>query len=289
VGGHFDLMLLAIFWIKFKRGIMQFSIEKRKNENVFKYPTDDMKIAQEFAQRLKEELGDFLIGVVIFGSAARRTGTDKSDIDVLVIGDDISFKMTQALVEAYRIIIENIIAATSGRLHVTSMTFTSFWEYVKAGDPVAINILRDGVALLDSGFFVPLQHLLKQGKIRPTEESIWRYFGRAPRTLVNSRWHILQATLDLYWAVIDAAHAALMKVGAAPPSPEHAADLLYEKLVKTKKLEAKYANTMKKFYDISKQITHREVKDIKGADYDRYLQEASAFVERMRKFVESGK
>lgn len=268
---------------------MEFKIEKRKNENIYKYPTDDVKIVNDFAQKIKSELGDFLVAVVLFGSTVKKTAREGSDIDVLVIGDDISFQLTQELIEAYRIITENVIGEVSKKLHVTSMTFTSFWEYVRAGDPVAINILRDGVALIDTGFFNPLQMLLKQGRVRPSEESIWRYFGRAPKTLTNSRWHLLQATLDLYWAVIDAAHAALMRKGHVPPSPEHAADVLYEKLVKKKELEEKYVKTMKKFYDLSKQITHREVQHITGDEYDKYLKEASAFVERMKKFIEEEK
>ena len=268
---------------------MEFRIEKRKNENIHKYPTDDVKLVNDFAQKLKAELGDFLVAVVLFGSTARKTAGRGSDIDVLIVGDDISFQLTNELIEAYRIVTENVIGSISNKIHATSMTFTSFWEYVRAGDPVAINILRDGVAMIDTGFFNPLQMLLKQGRVRPSEESIWRYFGRAPRTLTNSRWHIMQATLDLYWAVIDSAHAALMRKGHVPPSPEHAGDVLYDKLVKKKLLESKYVATMKKFYDLSKQITHREIKGISGADYDKHLKEASAFVERMKKFIEEEK
>ena len=163
---------------------------KKENENIHKYPTDDFKIVQKFSQQLKNELGDFIMGTIIFGSSARRQTTKESDIDVLVVSNDISFQINDALVESYRIIIEKIIATTSPKLHVTSMTYTSFWEYVKAGDPVAVNILRDGVGILDTGFFEPLQKLLQQGRIRPSEESVWRYFGRAPRTLLNSKWHL---------------------------------------------------------------------------------------------------
>ncbi|HLC75123.1 MAG TPA: nucleotidyltransferase domain-containing protein [Candidatus Nanoarchaeia archaeon] len=265
---------------------MQFRIEKRENENILKYPTDDVKVAQEFTRKIKAELGDFLVAVILFGSSARGSATDRSDIDVLLVGDDTTFQMTRPLIEGYRIIVENTVQSLSTRLHITSMTFTSFWDYVKAADPVAINILRDGVALMDNGFFNPLQVLLKQGKIRPSEESIWRYFGRSPRTLINSRWHLLQATLDLYWAVIDAAHAALMKKGEIPPSPEHAADLMYQKLIKPKYLEKEYADTIRKFYMLSKQITHREIKEIKGHEYDGHLAEATKFVERMRRFIQ---
>ena len=268
---------------------MEFKIQRKENENVHRYPTEDLKIAQQFSTLLKNELGDFMLSGVMFGSSVRREATPKSDIDVLVISNDASFQITDALVESYRLIVESIIAKTSGKLHVTSMTYTSFWEYVKAGDPVAVNILRDGVILTDIGFFEPLQMLLKQGRIRPSEESVWRYFGRAPRTLTNSKWHLLQATLDLYWAVIDSAHAALMRKNEIPPTPEHVAEILNRVYVKHKLLEKKYVDTMTKFYKISKQITHREIKEIKGQDYEKLYMEAEAFVRRMKHLVEKGR
>jgi len=182
-----------------------------------------------------------------------------------------------------------VIVKTSPKMHITSMTFTSFWEYAKAGDPVVVNILRDGVALIDTGFFEPLQVLLKKGRIRPSEESIWRYFGRSPKTLLNSKWHLLQATLDLYWAVIDAAHAALMRAKEVPPTPDHVADMLEKVFVRHKQLEKKYVDTMRNFYKLSKMITHREIKEIKGSAYDKYYQEADDFVKRMRILVEKGR
>lgn len=268
---------------------MEFKIEKKSNENIHRYPTENLKIAETFADKLKLELGDFLKGVILFGSSTRRETTEKSDIDILVVTDDISFQLTDSLIETYRVIIENIISQVSRKLHVTSMTFTSFWEYSKSGDPVVINILRDGIGLYDTGFFEPLQVLLKQGRIRPSEESVWRYFGRAPKTLINSRWHLLQATLDLYWAVIDAAHSALMRKGEIPPTPDHVADMLEKSFVKHRLLEAKYVSTMRKFYKLSKMITHREIKEIHGQEYEGYLKEASDFVHRMKVLIEKGK
>lgn len=264
-------------------------MQKKENEIIHRYPTEDVKIAQKFAIALKNELGEFLMSVIIFGSSARRETSALSDIDVLVITDDTKIEISEAIVEAYRIIVEKVIVRTSPKLHVTSMTFTSFWEYAKAGDPVVVNILRDGVALVDVGFFEPLQILLKKGRIRPSEESIWRYFGRAPRTLLNSKWHLLQATLDLYWAVIDAAHAALMRAKEVPPTPDHVADMLERVFVNNGQLEKKYVDIMRKFYRLSKEITHREIKEIKGPDFEKYYQEADEFVQRMKRIIEKGR
>ncbi|MBW2966014.1 nucleotidyltransferase domain-containing protein [Candidatus Woesearchaeota archaeon] len=265
---------------------MKFEVKRKTSPNITKYAHEDLTIARSFAKRLFNEFGDFLKAVVLFGSAARRTSKPKGDIDVLIVVDDTAIRMTKEVVEAYRLITEEIIGKVSTRLHVTSLTLTSFWEYIRAGDPIAVNILRDGVALIDTGMIDPLQALLIQGRVRPTHESVWVYFGRAPRTLLNSKWHLLQATLDLYWAVIDAAHAALMHIGETPPSPEHAGDLLDKKLVKTKKLEAKYADTMRKFYKIMKMITHREIKEVKGPEYENYYREAETFVNRIQRFIE---
>jgi len=265
---------------------MKFKVQSKGNENYNRYPTEDLKIAQHFANRLKKEMDNFILGVALFGSSARKQTSEKSDIDVLVITDDTTIIITEPLIEGYRLVVEELVRDVSLKLHITSMTFTAFWEHVKAADPVVINILRDGISLLDAGFFLPLQMLLKQGRIRPTEESIWRYYGRAPRTMLNSKWHLLQATLDLYWAVIDSAHAALMSKNEVPPTPDHVSEMLDKVFVRPKLLEKSYVDTMQKFFRLSKMITHREVKDIKGAEYDRYRLEADAFIRRMKKLVE---
>jgi len=266
--------------------IMKFDIPRKEHPNIEKYDRHEVDLCHRFANELYKEMGALIRAVVIFGSAARKKTTAKSDIDVLVILDDLTLSLSPEVVNAYRIIVNKIIVRVSTRLHITTLRFTSFWDHIRTGDPIGINILRDGVAIIDSGFFEPLQVLLKKGRIRPTSESIWTYYVRAPNTLHNSRWHLLQATIDLYWAVIDAAHAALMKNGEVPPSPDHVADLLEQKLVKKKLLQHKYVVTMRHFYKLMKMITYREIKQIKGDEYERYFSEAEEFVKRMREFIE---
>ena len=265
---------------------MKFDIPKRDHPNFERYYKEDIEIAYRFTNELYKELGGFIKAVVLFGSAARKSKGPTGDIDLLVIIDDLMMNMSPEVTEAYRLIVQKSIVRVSTKLHITTMRFTSFWEYMRNGDPVAINLLRDGVALIDSGFFDPMQMLLKRGRVRPTQESIWTYYTRAPNTLHNSKWHLLQAILDLYWAVIDSAHAALMKVGEIPPTPEHVADLMEEKLVKRKMLEHKYVIIMRNFYRLMKMVTHREIVEIKGEEFDHYFKTAEDFVSRMRKIIE---
>lgn len=46
---------------------------------------DDRKLAEEFAARLRDRLGDDLVRITLFGSRARGNAREGSDFDVLVI------------------------------------------------------------------------------------------------------------------------------------------------------------------------------------------------------------
>ena len=264
---------------------MEFKIEKRSNPNVKGYKKDELSLAYDFASKVHKEFGDTIKALILFGSTSRRSVGKQGDIDVLIVFDDVTINLTKEIVSTYRIIIEKLISEVSTRLHVTTIKLTTFWEYIRAGDPIGMNILRDGVALLDTGFFDPLHALLVRGRIRPSPESVWTYFARAPRTIHNSKWHVMQAVIDLYWAIVDAAHAALMKTGEIPPGPEYVAEILEEKLMKTGHLEKRYSETVRKFYRLQKQILYRQIREITGKEYDAYLREAQAFVTRIDAFI----
>ncbi|MBT7903694.1 hypothetical protein HN587_07560 [Candidatus Woesearchaeota archaeon] len=267
---------------------MEIKTETPINPNIKKYSKEDFDIAHKFAGEMYKEFGKFIACCALFGSTARGEKKKGGDIDILIIVDDLRVNMNDEVVEAYRIITDQLVAKLSKDLHIVSLKLTSFWEYVRAGDPIAINILRDGVALIDNGFFDPVQALLMQGRIRPTTEAIWNYFARAPKTIINSKWHIMQAVVDLYWAVIDSSHAVLMKMGEIPPSPNHVADLLEERLVKHNLLDKSYVSTVREFYKLQKMITHREIKELRGEDFDKYLVEAQAFIKEMERIIEMG-
>lgn len=263
---------------------MDFTVHKKLPQNKHNYSQTNLDLAYSFSKEIHKELNDLLKAIVLFGSAARqKEGTN--DVDILLIVDDVSIRLTPELTQAYRIVVEKTAVKVSPKLHITSMKFTSFWEYMKAGDPIAVNILRDGYAILDTGFFDPLQALLAQGKIKPSAETVWAYYNRAPKTLEYSQQKIVESTLDLYWAAIDAAHAALMSIREIPPSPEMVADLLEQKLANTKKIDKKLPWTMRKLYALSKKITTGQLRTIKGEEYDKLYTETKKFVDELEKFI----
>lgn len=262
---------------------MDFAVNKRFSRK-HEYKSSSIDLAYRFAKEAHKELKDMVKSIIIFGSTARKK-QDAHDIDILLLLDDVSIFLTPEITQAYRVIVEQTVRKVSPKIHVTSMKLTSFWEYVRAGDPIALNVLRDGYPLLDTGFFEPLQALLHQGRIRPSSEALWAYYNRAPRSLKNSRGKLFEACIDLYWAVIDSAHAALMSINEIPPSPEHVAEMIDEKLVKKGLIAKKYSTTARKFFALSKDIVRGKIKHVSGVDFEKYYKEASEFVERMQKLI----
>ncbi len=265
---------------------MHFKVHRLRHPNLGKAQSGEYSLAKRFADTLHKELGDFLKAVILFGSASRgeihTNPADKHDIDVLCILNDLTIILSPEVIEAYRVIAERTAQNSSRRLHITTLRLSTFWDYCRNADPVIINMLRDGIPLHDVGIFEPMQQLLFQGRIRPTKESVWNYYARAPVTLHNADWHVTQAGLDLYWAVVDAAHAALMHVGETPPSPEHVAGMLRKRFVQHKQLDAAHADTMDLFYKLQKDIVHRRLQYVTGKDYEHLRGKAHDFVRAMR-------
>lgn len=269
---------------------MKFQIKYNEARDAQKnYPSEEFEVAKTFASRVYKEFGEFVKAIVLFGSASQQK-EKINDIDILIVLDDVRIEFSEEIVQTYRIITQKIIAETDAkRLHVQSMKFTSFWEYVRAGDPVATNILRYGIALIDTGFFDPLQQLLDQGRIRPTPESISTYFAMAPASLEKADGHLLAASVDLYWSVINSAHAALMHYGEVPPSPEHVAGIMEKTLVKEKKVSRESMKIMSEMYTLFKGITTRSKKTVSGKEYDTYRIKAEKFVKEMDKLIRNEK
>lgn len=264
---------------------MDVNINTKSSKTKTNYSSENLDLAYRFTKKINKELGDLIKAVILFGSTARKEKTAK-DIDILVIADDVRIDFSQELVQTYRIVTENCVRQTSDKIHVTSMKLTSFWEYIRNGDPIALNILRDGFALIDTGFFDPLQLLLRQGRIRPSPESFWSYFNRAPQNLQASKVKIQEAMIDLYWAVIDSAHAVLMHINEVPPSPKHVPQYLEKHLVRKNLISKEAPWTVRKFYDLHKRITNSEIRYFSGKELDQHYKEAEKFVDEMKKFIE---
>ena len=251
--------------------------------------SESEKIAFDFSTKVYKRFKEIIKSIVLFGSVAKEKPEKKSDIDLIIFIDDCTIQWDQELIAWYREELGKLLDAQSykKRIHLNTVTLTTFWEEVKAGEPVAINVLRYGKALIDfGGFFEPLKVLLAKGRIRPTPEAVLTNLRRAPLHISKTRFSIVSAVEGLYWAMVDSAHAALMASNQVPPSPEHIGTLLNEIFVKHKELDKKYIYAYEDMRKLVKEITHGNIKHIKGSEIDNHMKIVEEFVQEMTDLTE---
>ena len=245
-------------------------------------------IAMDFATKVYKKFDKIVKSVVLFGSTAKQTTVTGSDIDIIIIIDDATINWDQELTAWYREELEKLIKSNPYQtsLHINTIKLSTWWEDLMRGDPVIINILRYGEAMIDlAGFFNPLKSLLIRGKIKPTPEAIYAALQRAPQHIARSKFSELSAIDGLYWAMVDSAHAALIAVNVSPASPEHIPGDLKEHFVNTGKLKMKYVVWYRDLLVLHKKIAHGEVKDLKGIEIDEWQTKAEDFLQMMAKLV----
>ena len=110
---------------------------------------EERETLERFKKKVLDELKDRVHAIVVYGSLARGTYTKDSDIDILVIGKNKADWERVSRI-AYEIDFEN-----GFRTFITTIFLTKDeFEYrLKAGDPFIHNVLKEGVALYDTGFY----------------------------------------------------------------------------------------------------------------------------------------
>ena len=203
----------------------------------------EQDIAYDFAIKVYEKFGKVIKSIILFGSSTKGKMEKGSDIDIIILLDDCTIQWDAELIVWYREELNNLIRANPYRkpLHINSVKLSTWWSEMIRGEPVIINIIRWGQPLIDfGGFFTPLKVLLAQGKLKSTPESIYVILQRAPLHLARTRAALLNSIEGLYWAMVDASHAALIAAKHMPPSPEHIPELLEKTFINSRLLHPKY-------------------------------------------------
>lgn len=250
----------------------------------------DRDIAMDFAGQLYKKFRDIIKAIALFGSVPKEQAVKKSDIDIIVVIDDCTVNWDEELIAWYREELAKLIAAQKYKkeLHVNTVTLTAFWEEIRAGEPLVINILRYGEPLIDlGGFFEPLKVMLAKGRIRPSPEAIFITMQRSGQHLGRANAHILNSVEGFYWAMVDASHAALMAMNIVPPSPENLLELLNENLVNKKLLDKDYAEFYESVRKKSKEILHSETNKISGKELEEMQRKSGDFVLRLNEITKA--
>ncbi len=263
------------------------SVQKRQESS--KVPLkNEHDIAMDFAIRVHRKFGDMVKATVLFGSQAKNTATPESDIDIVIIIDDATIKWDLELVSWYREELANLISSCgyNKELHINTIKITTWWQDLMYGDPVVLNILRYGEALVDlGGFFNPVKALLIDGKIRSTPEAVYAALQRAPEHLVRSRLAVQGAIEGIYWTLVDSSQAALITAGKMPPSPEHIPEYLKDTFVDTDMLKMDQVRFFNDIFSLHKSISHGNSHDIRGSEIDKWQVQAEKFLGQMTDII----
>lgn len=246
-------------------------------------------IAMDFAMKAHQKFDRLIKASILFGSQAQNKATVGSDIDIIIVIDDASIQWDMELIAWYREELGKLVSSDryNQDLHINTIKLTSWWRDILYGDPVVINILRYGEALIDSGgFFNPIKALLLQGKIHSTPEAVYSALERAPMHLSRSRASEMGAVEGIYWSMVDSAQATLMMAGKVPPSPEHIPEMLNETFVSSNLLKKWHVDAIKGIYELHKSIAHGRLTQVGGKDIDLWQGTAERFLIDMTRLVD---
>jgi len=258
--------------------------------------TSERDIAMDFSVKVYRRFDKIIKAIILFGSSVKNNSNSTSDIDLIIVVDDASIQWDQELVAWYREELGKIVATSpySKEIHINTVKLTTWWSDLLKGDPVIVNVLRYGEAMVDiGGFFDPLKALLIDGRIKSTPEAIYVALNRAPEHYRRSKAAELGAIEGLFWAMVDSAQAALMSAGVMPPSPEYISAMLKENFVDRRMLKIDYSIWFRDIYILHRKIVHGDVTDMKGAEIDIWQDKTERFIAAMtqivRQLTESGK
>jgi len=266
--------------------------KKKLSAKKKKYPTLQLKleseIAMDFATKAYEKFNKIIKSIILFGSSVKQTAVAGSDIDIILIIDDVSLVWDQELVAWYREELDKILQHNpyEKSLHINTIKLSTWWEDLMRGEPVVLNVIRYGEAMIDfAGFFEPLKFLLLNGKIKSTPEAIYNCLQRAPTHFLRSRAAELNSIEGLYWAMVDSSHAALIAAGIPPASPEHIPSDLKDIFVNNGKLKMKYVIWYRDLLMLHKKISHGELTELKGVEIDDWQEKTQEFMRVMAELV----
>ncbi|MCD6274574.1 MAG: nucleotidyltransferase domain-containing protein [Candidatus Aenigmarchaeota archaeon] len=255
--------------------------EKQKE----KIKKEIFKKADLFKKECLKKYKELIKTIFIFGSYLRKDFTKESDLDILVLLDDTKMRITEEFKDSISDYLYKVAKDIDKRLHVQPpWTVTEFWDMVRISHPLLLTILRDGWALYDQGFFIPMKKLLERGKIPASLEAVELLMASAPKKIERAKTvKLYQVTEDCYYAMLNSSQAVLMYLGKPVPDPKNTPKAVKEYLVDSKLLNKKYFDILEDIIKFRKDVEHRKIKKISGAEVDEWLKKSENYVKQMQK------
>jgi predicted nucleotidyltransferase len=245
------------------------------------------EIAKKFSEDVVKKLGQTVKAVITWGSVTRKSFTKKSDIDCLVIVDDTSTRITDQIREKMDDEIVGIARSTDKRISVQPVWFLSeFWDMIRNQSPLAYSVLREGWALYDTGFFIPLRKLYEMGSFPSTSKSAQLKMESAPRRIDRAeKVKTMLIFEDIFYAMLETAQTVIGFIGKEPPGIRNSPMVVRDYFVKTGMLEESYAKDLEDVVKFHKAVEHGETKSVSGQELDMWIEKSRKFVARFEELL----
>jgi predicted nucleotidyltransferase len=249
---------------------------KKKSSNNSRQGNDYL-IASKFSEEIYPEFSSVIKSIIYFGSSVKNV-KKKGDVDLLIVFNDSEVITDEDFKIYFNSKINEVARRVSDRIHLNIVTLTVFFQNLINSEPVVLNILRDGISIVDTGFFNPLKILLLKGDLKPTPEAIFNCATRVSHHMLRSKINLLSSVQELYLAMLDASQAMLMSYGQVAPSPVKIPELL--KGLKVNVTLIKIFSSMQKLF---KDIEYKRINELSGKEYDVLVKKANSFNKEMEK------
>ncbi len=248
------------------------------------------EIVEKYMKPLIEKFGKKIKAVWVYGSSTRGEAKKSSDIDVMVLLDDVSGELgiaTENLIWAEMQAIAGKARKDGWLLHFQSpKLLTQWWDLLRSGEPWVVTGMRDALIIYDpSGFVRPIKRLLNAGRISATRERAFELMKRIERRREKIRKIMVESiTSDILLAMVESTQAVLMYMGKAPPSPSSINRQL-KWLVRKGHLDEKYQLYFESFYGMVKRMDRGKI-EVSMAELESYMEKARKFIAAMEKLFE---
>jgi predicted nucleotidyltransferase len=247
-----------------------------------------MESVEEFAEKLNEKLGEKVKVVAVWGSVPQGEHSVESDIDTLVVLDDTKLKgdVPKDAKKKIRRKVTSLANEVDERITIQYFPFlTEFWDSLRKGEPLAIEAVRNGETVYDTGMFMPAKRLLERGKISGTRESVKKRlklaasgYKKAEKNMRSSIPHKLEQVMA------NAGQAPIMLVGKTPPGKEKVPETLEDMFVEKDLLEEEYVEMAQEIYDFGDK-GEKNPDEVTGEALEEHMEKTDKFVKRMHKLV----
>ncbi len=251
-----------------------------------------LRVAEIHKSLVVQKFDRYVVSYVLGGSLVRGDTTKDSDVDVFVIINDTDVKRMPRLElkerlrgMIYQYVAEaSALAGVKNKLEPQIYLLTDFWDSVRDAHPVMFTFIRDGVPIYDRGTFMPWKALLKMGKLKPSPEAIDLFMSMGDKVVPSSKRTLLSDIfVNIFWGVTTPAQAMLMLNGCPPPNAKKELVRDFKKeFYDTKMIEKKYIDFLEKVVNTWRDYEHEKIKEISGAEIDKFLKQAEEFTKRLK-------